>query len=295
MGASVKHLRYIASPQAVRDGAKGVWLKEFPQALTEIAYPLLVQHLCQTAQWLEQEEIITHRGKGEVRTHYQAILSFEAPVTTCEAKQMLASWIQEVFPKAQAAAFVHCNTKHLHIHIWIPARQIDGRKINLSARAFRQLDESWNRIYCRAMNRDEQEHLLKKGQTERWKQLRREGKETGLERPQRVGHEWKPALFNERERERLGSITGAEYDPHQKGTGADKRALTEQANAGTDRERGTPLRDSLLAAQDWGQQQAMDAAERALSETEQLRQDAQSMAEREQPERTHTVEQDREQ
>ena len=175
-GASVKHLRYIARPQAVRDEREGVWLKEFPAALIEAPYATMMSHLTAWADWLEQENIIGHKGRGEVRTHYRAILSFEEPVTTMQAKSMLALWMDEAFPKAQAAAFVHRNTAHLHVHVWIAARQIDGRKINLSARAFRQLDERWNRIYAQVMNRDMREHLLKKGTTERFKQLLREGK-----------------------------------------------------------------------------------------------------------------------
>ena len=161
-GASARLLRYIAHPQAVRDGVEGVWVKAFPAALLEAPYPVLTQHLFQMARWMEQEEIIGHRGRGEVRTHYQAILSFEEAVTTAQAKSMLALWMEDTFPKAQAAAFLHRNTRHLHLHVWIAARQTDGRKINLSARAFRQLDEHWNRIYSQAMNRDEREHLHKK-------------------------------------------------------------------------------------------------------------------------------------
>ena len=132
----------------MRDEREGVWLKEFPAALLEAPYATMMGHLSAWADWLEQENIIGHRGCGEVRTHYRAILSFEAPVTTLQAKSMLALWMDEAFPKAQAAAFVHRNTEHLHVHVWIAARQTDGRKINLSARAFRQLDEQWNRIYA---------------------------------------------------------------------------------------------------------------------------------------------------
>ena len=295
-GASARFLRYIASPQAVRDGKEGVWLKEFPPLLVEVPYAIMVQHLCQTARWQEQRERIAQWGGSEtrgLRTHYQVIVSFESLVPTVQTKQMLSAWMQEVFPKAQAAAFVHRNTAHLHLHVWIAARQTDGRKINLSARAFRQLDESWNRIYSRAMNRDEREHLLKKGQTERFKQRRREGKDKvlGIERPKRVGDSFHPAFFNERERERLGVQKGT-YDHHEERTGDNQPSVAEPTESSTDRKRCFALRDPLLAASAQGEQCTVDAAKHAVSEAQQLHQDAQRVAKRE-PEQARTVELER--
>ncbi len=272
-GASARFLRYIANPQAVRDGREGVWFKEFPALLLEVPYPLMTQHLCQWARWLEQKEIIGHQGRGEVRTYYQAILSFEVGVATLQAKSLLASWMQEAFPKAQAAGFVHRNSTHLHIHVWIAARQTDGRKINLSARAFRQLDESWNRIYSRAMGRDEREHLLKKGQTERFKQLRREGRE--WEKPERVGHRFHPALFNERERQRLGA---AEYDRNESRTGSHQSPTSRDDLDSHAREQGIAPHEPAATTEADRMQHALDAAERAVSDTQRLHQDVARVA-----------------
>ena len=280
LGESAKHLRYIANPQAVRDGQEGVWLKEFPLALTEASYPILVQHLCQYARWLEQEDIIGHKGRGEARTHYQAILSFEAPVEVQQAKSMLALWMQDAFPKTQAAGFIHRNTAHLHIHVWIAARQTDGRKINLSARAFRQIDEQWNRIYSQAMNRDEREHLLKKGQTERFKQLRREGKEQSIERPQRVGHQWNPAVFNDRERERLEGKSLGKYDREEDRTGTDQSILAGAPVLADRGEQGVAGADPVPASAADRLRLLLAEVDRAVSETAGLHQDAQRLAQR---------------
>lgn len=298
-GASTRHLRYIANPQAVRDEREGVWLQGFPALLSEAPYPVLVGHLLDWSHWLEQEEVIRHRGRGEVRTHYQAILSFEQAVVTAQARQMLAHWMQEAFPLAQAAAFVHTNTRHLHVHVWIAARQTDGRKINLAARAYRQLDEKWNRIYSRALSRDEREHLLKKGQTERWKQLRREGRGEDLPRPERVGHGWNPADFTARERERLGDksweVAKGEYDRHETGTGsyqpqpAGRSSTTERAKHDIGEQRPPFAR----AAEHL--QQAFKDAKQTVSEVERLHQDAQRVAPRpQQHERERKVEPERE-
>ena len=275
-GASARHVRYIASPSAVRGGQADVWLKEFSPTLSEAPYTVLIRHLCQTAGVLEREDIIGHIGTRKCRTHYQAILSFETAFPSQQAKQMVAEWMGEAFPKARAAAFLHRNTRHLHLHVWIAARQTDGKKINLSAQAFRRLDERWNAIYCRAANREEREHLLKKGETERYKQLRREGEAKNIQKPARAGHRWKKQTFNDRERERLGE---GNDDNHQKRTRRDQRALAGQAPEGQKQERGAAKRERLPAASAQDVHDAHDAAERAVSEALRLYRDAQRLAE----------------
>ena len=275
-GASARHLRYIASPSAVRDGQADVWLKGFPLTLTAAPYATMVRTLCQTAGVLEREDIIGHKGTRRCRTHYQAILSFETPVSSKQAKQMLAEWMEEAFPKARAAAFLHRNTRRLHLQVWIAARQTDGRKINLSAQEFRRLDERWNAIYCRAANREEREHLLKKGETERYKQLRREDKTRSIQKPARAGDRWKKQFFNDRERERLGEGTD---DNHQKRTRRDQRTLARQAPEDQGQERGAAKRARLPAAAAQDVHDAHYAAERAVSEALRLYRDAQRLAE----------------
>ena len=289
-GASARHIRYIASPSAVRDGQAEVWLKGFPLTLTAAPYATMVRTLCQTAHTLEREDIIGHKGPRKCRTHYQAILSYEAPVSSQQAKQMAAEWMEEAFPKARAAAFLHRNTRRLHVHVWIAARQTDGRKINLSAQAFRRLDERWNAIYCRATQKEEREHLLKKGETERYKQLRREGEAKNIQKPARAGHRWKKQLFNERERERLGERTD---DNNQKRTRRDQRALAGQAPEGQGQERGATAQQRLPAASAQEMHEGRHAAERAVSEALRLYRDAQRLAGQER-EQTPALEPERE-
>ncbi len=282
-GASAKHLRYIASPQAVKDGREGVWLGGFPPLLGEASYSVLVGHLCSWAQWCEGEEFIIGLRKyhqtRKVRTHYTAILSFETPISTPQAKEMLTLWMERAFPKAQSAAFLHRNTRHLHLHVWIAARQTDGKKINLSSRAFRQLDETWNRIYSEALNRNEREHLLKKGETERWKQLRREGKALELEKPERVAHHWNPLEFNERERERLGAGERERYDVNETGVGEDQRRVTTGVGRGEGRDRGTEARDPSVEETLRQEQKAVGEAQRTVLELARLHREVERVGE----------------
>lgn len=280
-GASRRHLRYIANRQAVRDGKEGAWLQGFPELLLDAPYVVMVQHLCDWAHWLEQEEAIRYRGWGNGRTHYQAILSFETALSNAKVKSMLSTWMQQAFPLAQAAGFLHRNTQHLHAHLWIAARQTDGRKINLSARAFRQIDEKWNAVYAEALNRDVREHLLKKGQTKRYKQLCRAGKAREMEPPLRAEHLWQPALFTDRERHRLEE---ALYDSHQTRTGRDQSTPSGSSYPGKAGEQITSLGEPAVTKASSAVQEALQESEKAISDAQELHTDASRMVERQQPE-----------
>jgi hypothetical protein len=52
-----------------------------------------------------------------------------------------------------------------HVHVWIDARQIDGKKIQLARQQHRSLDVSWNHIYSRETGIDPHEHERKQEET----------------------------------------------------------------------------------------------------------------------------------
>ncbi len=173
-------MRYITRPTAVRDGREGLLVVRLDIAEVQ-SFPLLRASLIAWAQTREaMEHLTTRQGAQRGRTHYRATLGFERDIGTADALRLVGEWLDVALPLASAVAAVHRDTARLHVHLWIDARQVDGRKIDLSARAWRQLDETWNRIYCRALGLDEREHLAKKWSTERAKQLRRQGREVAL-------------------------------------------------------------------------------------------------------------------
>ena len=275
-GNSCRHLRYISRIDAVRDRLEGVFLKDLPNVIQERKdYRSLVQTLCRSARMAEQTEVIAHRSRGEPRTHYCATLSFERDLSSPDAGALVASWLQVAFPKARAATFLHRNTNHLHAHVWIAARQTDGTKVNLSARAFRQLDEMWNKIYARAMGQDERAYLLKKWETEHNKRLRREGKIR--EKLERAAQHWRPAQFTERERKRLG----ADYERDESGAGRDK---PETSGGDSQPGSGEPAASRRQSSSDHAAlavQRAVEDSERAVSETRELCEEVESLADRE--------------
>lgn len=176
---SVDYLTYISRIEAVKEREQGTLLYHLPpEVIThKDSYDLLRDSLLAYA-WLRAESEALHKEKGitslVARTHYRAILSFERDIPTQTALNMTYSWLEQVFPRGRAVGFVHRNTGHPHLHIWIEARGGDGKKLHLSAREYRQIDEIWNRHYAQEMGRDEREHLWKKWRTEREKQRRRE-------------------------------------------------------------------------------------------------------------------------
>ena len=184
-------------PQAVRQGRQeGVWMNaRLPEILTEAAYPVMVRRLCQYAGDFRGENIIGHKAKAESRTFYGAILGFETSVSTGQAKQMIAQVARGRFPEDAGRAF-------LFTEIRAPARACldcgaadDGGKSIFRRGLFGRLDEQWNRIYSRAMDRDEQEHLLKKWETERYKQLMQRGQKRRIEKTRAGRASLEPGAF----------------------------------------------------------------------------------------------------
>lgn len=122
--------------------------------------------------WAEAEELseitrCTAADGREVRSHYRAKISFavgERP-TAQQIRRMVDEWLGETFPACPSIAAIHWNTGNIHVHIWLNARQIDGLKWDLPPAEWKQLDEHWNRIYCREMGHDPEAHLARKAET----------------------------------------------------------------------------------------------------------------------------------
>ena len=154
-------MAYISRPSAARErdeegGVCGFVAQGLPEELTQAeTFEELRENLVLYAQMREEAET-----KG--RTHYRTLLSFERPIPGTKAAGMVKEWLNKTFPGTRAISFVHQNTEYTHAHVWIDARKVDGKKLDLSPREYRSLDEVWNRIYCRELGRDERDHLDKK-------------------------------------------------------------------------------------------------------------------------------------
>jgi hypothetical protein len=165
-GASGRHMAYITRERAVLDRERAVLLYQVPEHVRAAGdYRELRQTLISYADTREEIEIAQHRARGEPRTHYRVLASFERDVSNEKALGMAKEWLDRKFPRSRAVAVVHRDTEQTHVHVWIEARQIDGKKIQLARDQHRSLDLTWNHIYSREMGLDPHEHERKKEQT----------------------------------------------------------------------------------------------------------------------------------
>lgn len=137
------------------------------------------------------------KAKGG-RTHYRVILSFDVPATNSQIRDLTNQFLKETFPKAIAFGAIHRDTEHLHVHLFLHARQIDGKKIYLSRQEYASIDEQWAKIYSAFAGERSVyiEHLRKKEETKQWKIAAAEAYRKGEPIP------FKPERDNDR-RERL--------------------------------------------------------------------------------------------
>ncbi len=156
---SVKNIRYISRKEAVLEGELGALFHNFGPAVTVApTYRELRSNLEAFAWSRERSEKARQSAKGGAgitRSHYRCVLSFEREKETPAIKRMVRDWLQTTFPLGVAAAFIHRNTGHVHVHVWLDARGTDGKKLDFSAKQWRQIGAKWDRIYDREIRRVE--------------------------------------------------------------------------------------------------------------------------------------------
>jgi hypothetical protein len=118
------------------------------------------------------------------RTHYRLILTWDRKEESDKCSEMAEQFLEKNFDKARAIVAVHQDTEYTHAHVWIDARQTDGKKINLRGNSFKTIDEKWAKQF------DEEyataytpELKRKKGETAQWKKDVKAAKAAGVEPP----------------------------------------------------------------------------------------------------------------
>lgn len=259
------HLRYISRPEAVRGRVADVLLYQLPSDVgvgnSFATLRAQLQAYAQVREWSERK--VASRTR---RTHYRTIFSFERTVPNDTALALVRTWLETCFPDGRGMAFLHRNSAHLHAHVWLEARQRDGRQVHLDAQRYHRLDEVWNRHYSQVMGRDECEHLQKKQETREYRQRCREGESPPP--PERAAGHWCPARFTERERRRLE--TGRD-ERQEIRTGSDQPPSARGRADPLRREPGSPARKRTLTQSSLCQRQAALAADQTLREVDRLR------------------------
>lgn len=106
----------------------------------------------------------------QVRTHYRCIFSWQGKESSEKATEEIKIFLKAEFPKARAIIAIHQDTDDTHGHVWLDARQTDGKKIHLNDRQFKTIDERWTQQYDRTYGTDLADvYKTRKEETKQWK------------------------------------------------------------------------------------------------------------------------------
>ena len=158
-GKAQAHLNYISRVTAVLEGVEGMIMQNLPESVGEAgSYRELRENLSCYAWAREQSELAQHKSSKECRTHYRIMASFERDMGSEKIKEMVEEWLEKKLPLARACGFIHRDTEHVHVHVWVDARQLDGYKVHFSTKSYKNLGGGWNQIYARELGQPEREY-----------------------------------------------------------------------------------------------------------------------------------------
>lgn len=136
--------------------------------------------------------------------------------------ELVKVYLEKEFPKARAIIAVHQDTDDTHAHVWIDARQTDGKKIHLKEDKFEALDEKWTEEYDRTYGTNfASEYKALKDETQKWKKEMYEWRKAKREKvegaelkpqpikPQRAADRFTTDYWKEKE---VKELTGAKKD-----------------------------------------------------------------------------------
>ncbi len=153
------HIRYVSRTEAVVERNEGAFFRNMPKEAIGVGKYRDVRASLEAFAWAREEsETALHQRRGSrgiARSHYRCVLSFEREVATPDIRRMVEEWLRDSFPLAVVAGFVHRNTDHVHVHCWIDARGVDGKKLDFSPREYRRIGAGWDRIYTREIARED--------------------------------------------------------------------------------------------------------------------------------------------
>ncbi len=284
-GASSANVRYITRGRATDGEPERVWTRNMPEYATEgRTYKEQVGNLREYARQREEDELQRERsGGGHTRTHYRAIYSFDRQVSDEQARKMVDGHLRENFRQGRTVAAIHRDTDHTHVHVWIDARRVDEKKIDLGHRTYRTLDERWAKECAREFQDRSyyDRHMEAKGRKLEIKREAVRAKERGekVERRTERVEQRGERVESVREMERQQYGAGARGDDESR-AGGDQRRATDGEPALTRGEREAE-RSVELSKQAYGEaRQAVREAGRALPDVAGVREELARMGER---------------
>jgi hypothetical protein len=187
-GASAANTKYITREPATGADPSALYLHNLVHLQGEDYQETRNNIISFAEARLDEEQVRSQKNPRESRTHYRAILSFDRAEDSEKARDLAKDWLAKNFKDARAVVAVHQDkahhTKnghpHSHCHVWIDARDINDKKLQLNNRQFKNLDTSWAKIYAKEYGEHYlEQHLEKKQEMKKFKQDYRQAKEEG--------------------------------------------------------------------------------------------------------------------
>ncbi|HEV7375851.1 MAG TPA: hypothetical protein VGN95_14115 [Pyrinomonadaceae bacterium] len=90
-----------------------------------------------TVAKLDAERILAvprRRGtpRGKTRTHYLLLVSPDRDISNADFKRLVREIISRRWPGAVACGYIHRDTDNTHLHIWVSAETLSGKKISVT-------------------------------------------------------------------------------------------------------------------------------------------------------------------
>lgn len=173
-------------PWFVADDGYGIWeIKEGRALLEDRSLTLSAYHMGLGPAPRSAERLSVEEKRENLVAHFSALADLEErrgglshlriivmvgrEVSIGELREMVNTFLRENFPLCPAFAAIHDDTQHRHAHIYVHARQLDDRKLDLGQDYFR-LDESWMRVCAKHLGVPEiyTRHIELKEETRGW-------------------------------------------------------------------------------------------------------------------------------
>lgn len=179
---------------------------------------------------LDAERIVAtprRRGtpKGKTRTHCMWLVSPDRDISNADLKRLLLEIIQRRWPGgAVAVGYIHRDTDNTHLHIWLSAETLSGKKINVTRATpsgdaildkYPDLDEEVARAVSRYFDDPSiyGEHIARKLEWVHWRERFEVSLRSG-ERPPVMPHRARHDYDWVGERRAVSDREGGESRPH---------------------------------------------------------------------------------
>jgi hypothetical protein len=95
-----------------------------------------------------EEELMPKRGTGTPRNHHRMMITMPDENDPEKAMELAKNFVEKEFPNTRCIIAVHesDNGIGLHSHVWIDARKIDGKKLDLGTK-YTRLDKLYSQKY----------------------------------------------------------------------------------------------------------------------------------------------------